>query len=600
MGQVSQAFKRSGVVPTTPREGDASASSDSIFNAFAPEASDQAGRPDAPRLVTRPVGRSAILTAVPSSAPSATNVLPPWSSANAGAATPAAAPTTDAPVSTAAPDSDSDRLIDPQQIGNYLGFIARAVGRRWLLSGTTALLMLSATTAAALFWPKAYNVDAKLLVQRNDVMASLVNPGRTIAREAESPTRAAEEVVLQHENLLAVIKQTDLLNEWERTRVPLLKTKDRILENLRGPKTDEDKLDAMVGLLQQRLKIAATPEGSVTFDLRWPDPKVAYEIVDHAIQNFLQFRRVSETSAITDSIAILDQSVKTLEAQVTQTISELPKRRTSQAVRSADAAPATAVPAAPVVAAPAGPPADVVRRLARMKADLDSRRQDIVRLEEAHRLQLSDAQSRLAAAKMVYAENFPTVIALRQSVAQLSRESPELTALRRETQSLESDYETLSAAIHPDDPTGLSAASLATVATLAPRARIESTPIELDLASITGGDLNDPTSLRLKVELAELATVRERANAARNELSSSQAGFKYQYTVIRPPQIPREPASPNVPLFLVAGVLASVLLAAMAAVAADLSSGRVLEPWQVERQLGVPVAVTLRENTAKA
>ena len=600
MGQVSQAFKRSGVIPTTPREGDASTSSNSIFNAYAPEVSDQAGRPDSHRLVSRPIGRSVVLTAVPPPAPSAVSAPSLWSSVSARAATPAASTTTDAPVSPAMPESDADRLIDPQQIGNYLGFIVRAVGRRWLLAGTTALLMLSATTAAALYWPKAYNVDAKLLVQRNDVMASLVNPGRTIAREAESPTRAAEEVVLQHENLLAVIKQTDLLNEWERTRVPLLKTKDEILARFRGPTTDDDKLDSMVGLLQQRLKIAATPEGSVTFDLRWPDPKVAYEIVDHAIQNFLQFRRVSETSAITDSIAILDQSVKTLEAQVTQTISELPKRRTSRPVRTAEAAP-TPVPAVPLVTAPSGPPADVVRRLTRMKADLDGRRQDIARLEEAHRLQLSDAQSRLAAARMVYAENFPTVIALRQSVAQLSRESPELTALRRETQTIESDYETLTTAIQSTDaPTGVSAASLAAAGILAPRARIESTPIELDLASITGGDLNDPTSLRLKVELAELATVRERANAARNELSSSQAGFKYQYTVIRPPQIPREPASPNVPLFLVAGVLVSVLLAAMAAVAADLSSGRILEPWQVERQLGVPVALTLRERSAKA
>ena len=600
MGQVSQAFKRSGVIPTTPREGDASASSNSIFNAYAPEASDQAGRSESPRLVSRPVGRSVVLTAFPPAA-SATGAAPSWSSAGAGASTSAASTTTDAPVSTATPDSDADRLIDPEQIGNYLGFIARAMGRRWLLAGTTALLMLSATTTAALFWPKSYNVDSKLLVQRNDVMASLVNPGRTIAREAESPTRAAEEVVLQHENLLTVIKQTDLVNEWERTRVPMLKTKDRILARLRGPKTDEDKLDAMVGLLQQRLKIFATPEGSVTFDLRWPDPKVAYDIVDHAIQNFLQFRRVSETSAITDSIAILDQSVKTLEAQVTQTISELPKRRTPQPVRTSAAAPPTPEPAAPVVVAPSAPPADVVRRLARMKADLESHRQDIARLEEAHRLQLSDAQSRLAAAKMVYAESFPTVIALRQSVAQLSRESPELTALRRETQGIESDYETLSTAIQTTDaPTGLSAASLATAGSLVPKPRIESTPFELDLASITGSDLNDPTSLRLRVELAELATVRERANAARNELSSSQAGFKYQYTVIRPPQIPRDPASPNVPLFLVAGVLVSVLLAAMAAVAADLSSGRILEPWQVERQLGVPVALTLREHAAKA
>ena len=50
------------------------------------------------------------------------------------------------------------------------------------------------------------------------------------------------------------------------------------------------------------------------------------------------------------------------------------------------------------------------------------------------------------------------------------------------------------------------------------------------------------------------------------------------------------------PAFLGAGVLASLLLAAMAAVAADLAGGKVLEAWQVERQLGVPVALTLQER----
>jgi hypothetical protein len=78
-------------------------------------------------------------------------------------------------------------------------------------------------------------------------------------------------------------------------------------------------------------------------------------------------------------------------------------------------------------------------------------------------------------------------------------------------------------------------------------------------------------------------------------MSSSQAGFKYQYNVIRPPRIPREAESPNVPAIIGAGILASLLLAVMAAVAADVASGRILEAWQVERQIGVPVALRLQQ-----
>lgn len=598
MGHVSQAFKRSGVIAATPREGDASASSNSIFNAYAPEVGGQTtARPETPSLVARPIGRSG-LTAVPTPSHAATSSRPQWSPTpvTTTAPAPAASTTSEAAPSTATVDADADRLIDTEQIGNYIGFIFRSLGRHWLLAATTALLMMGATSAAALYWPKSYHVDAKLLVQRNEVMASLVNPGRTISREAEAPTRAAEEIVLQHDNLLSLIKQTDLMTEWERTRIPLLKTKDRIFAKLRGPQTEESRLESMVGLLEQRLKVYATPEGSVTFDIAWPDPQMAYSIVDHSIQNFLQFRRVSETSAIADSIAILDQSVASLETTVTQTISELPKRRTTPTVRRSEPAPAAAAaPAVPVITVPAGPPPDLVRRRDRLKADLDIRRQNVARLDEAHRAQLNDAQSRLAAAKMVYAEDFPTVIALRQSVAQLSRESAELVAARRDAQNAESEYETLNSTLQAADDSARTSATAASTALTpsTPRVRIDSTPIEVDLNS---GESNDPTSLRLKVELAELATVRERANAARAELSSSQAGFKYQYTVLRPPQVPRGPSSPNVPAFLAAGVVASLLLALMAAIAADLVGGKVLEPWQVERQLGLPVALTLHER----
>jgi hypothetical protein len=75
------------------------------------------------------------------------------------------------------------------------------------------------------------------------------------------------------------------------------------------------------------------------------------------------------------------------------------------------------------------------------------------------------------------------------------------------------------------------------------------------------GDESEPTNLRLRVEMAQLAAVRERANAARAELSSAQAGFKYRYSVSRPPRLPRQASGPNVLAIMVAGALGSVLLA---------------------------------------
>lgn len=611
MSRISQAFKRSGHADARPEAS--GSSSDAIFSAYAPETHTDTeapirATPRSPRA-QRPVPFS------PASGPSnysSTRMMPEWPPAEAQqrqalsrstepSPRVAASPAPTGAKTPAATDDDADRLIDLVQVTNYLGFVLRSVGRRWLLAASIAIVVMGAIATAAFLWPKAYHVDAKLLVQRNDVMASLVNPGRTISREAEEPTRATEEIVLQHENLLSVIKETDLMNRWEQTRTPLLKTKDRIMAALSGPKSDAAKLDGMVGLLEQRVKVYATPEGSVTFDLTWPEPTLGYDIVDKVIQNFLQFRRVSETSAISDSITILDESVQTLERQVTQTIAELP-RRPSVPVRRFDPTPTPApvqtasVPVVPPT--PSGPPADITRRLTRLRSDLDSKRQEIARLDEAHRLQVTDAQSRLTAAKMVYGDDYPAVMALRQTVAQLARESPELVNLRRDVQALESEYDTLANAVQSADEAQRVASTSLVPSTDSARTRVQAPPIQVDLG-VNSAEGNDPTSLRLKVELSELAAVRERANAARAELQSSQAGFKYQYKMIRPPQVPRGPSSPNIPLWLAAGAIASLLLAVFAAVAADLASGRILEAWQVEHQLGVPVTVKLQEREAR-
>jgi uncharacterized protein involved in exopolysaccharide biosynthesis len=71
--------------------------------------------------------------------------------------------------------------------------------------------------------------------------------------------------------------------------------------------------------------------------------------------------------------------------------------------------------------------------------------------------------------------------------------------------------------------------------------------------------------------MSQLAMVRERENAARAELASAEAGFKYRYKVTRPPLVPRGPSSPNVVAILLAGALASLILAIGVPVARRIS-----------------------------
>ena len=93
--------------------------------------------------------------------------------------------------------------------------------------------------------------------------------------------------------------------------------------------------------------------------------------------------------------------------------------------------------------------------------------------------------------------------------------------------------------------------------------------------------------------MSQIGSVLERTAGARIELEVSQAAFKYRYSVVQPAQVPRSPVKPNLQMVIAAGVLGSLVLALAAAVGKDLLSNRILEPWQIERQLGLPILGTL-------
>jgi uncharacterized protein involved in exopolysaccharide biosynthesis len=454
---------------------------------------------------------------------------------------------------------DSDALFDFTAVRESLDAVGAALQRHWVAALVALTIALAGVATVAATWPRTYEVDGRLLVLRNDVMASLVNPERTVPREAESPTWAAEEIVHARENLVKIMQATNLVEEWDRTRSPLLKAKDWVLQPLRGPRSEDDRIDALAGLLTDRLQVGTTEQGAVSFFIRWPEPHMARALVDEAMKSFLEYRRVSETAAISESIAILDQSVTDLEEQISETASRLPRRPAAR----------PHVARAPTVS---GPSAKMVVQLSRLKAELDARQQEVARLEGLRFQQLSEAQARLSAAQTVYTDGHPTVTALRREVAQLSRDSQELAAARRQARELETQHDTLSVAI------GMETAR-------AERARAGDVTSPTEIFTLTNADDASPVSLRLRVEMSQLAALRERARAARTELATAEAGFKYRYTVTRPPRVPRGPSGPNILAIVLAGAVASMIAALAVALLADWAGDRIRGLSQVLSQV---------------
>ena len=81
--------------------------------------------------------------------------------------------------------------------------------------------------------------------------------------------------MLRHENLVALIQQSDLLAQWNLHRAPVLRLKDAIWARLFRAPTREERIDAFVGLLQQRLWVDTGPD-TLSMGIHFPDPDLAY------------------------------------------------------------------------------------------------------------------------------------------------------------------------------------------------------------------------------------------------------------------------------------------------------------------------------------
>ena len=525
-------------------------------------------------------------------------------------------------------------LVDLAQVTDYLAFAKNAVRRHWRLSLATFIVTVSVTAVTLLLWPRSYHSEATLLTRRNDLMTSLMNPGRISRPEADDATRAASEVFENHDNLQAVIRETNLSDEWERTRTPLGRIKDKIFARLdrlrhRPAEDDRGREEVMLALLAERLVTNVQKDGVIKIAIDWPDPRLAAALVDAAIRQFIHARSVTEAAAMTDTITLLQQAAGSLQGDVARTtalmrndqmaaaspahalvaaaLKPAGKRARRSAAVASTPAPSTTASATPSGESNAVGGQDVamtIVELGRINSDLETAHQEIARLEGTQHQQTADIEAKLKTALTIYTNEHPTVVSLRESLATASAESPDLAALKHERQRLEAEYDALQNKARQDDTHRNAAGSadalqLDLLRQLAPAATLGFAD-DLRTAGLaaTGQDGSRPDSSLangrlLALQLTQLGNLLDRINGARLELATAAAGMKYRYVITRPADVPKAPSKPKVPAILAAGILGALFFAAAAAVATDLVDGRILEAWQVERQVGIPVLVVL-------
>jgi uncharacterized protein involved in exopolysaccharide biosynthesis len=468
--------------------------------------------------------------------------------------------------------AESAELFDWALIGSYAMFALHSIRRHKLLFLLIWIGIVAFSLGLMVSLPKTYQVRTTLQAQRNQVMPALSNPTRAIPMDADAPTRLAAETVQSYDNLVALIQQTDLVKNWPLHRAPLPRLKDALRRILFKHPTHEDQVDNFVYYLREKLWVS-TGDGTVTIGIDFPDADLAYRLVDAAMQNFLEARHAADVSSIAEAITILEGRAEQAHQALTAALQQLQALRDEQDARGGKRARKSE--------AAAHAPAPIDQEDSRLLATAQNKRRAIADLEEFRRRRVTELQNRLQEQRASFSGNHPAILDIQQSLEAMRQESPQVAVLKRELAPLEVELKKRGVVDQATQGAGR-ALPVVIQAELDPR---ESEDPQIGYAKE-----------QVRFALATYNSFLDRIEGARLELDSARAAFKYRYTIIHPAQKPRRPAKPKPKLVLGASLIAGFALALLSTTLVDLRSRKLLENWQIERQLGLPLIGEVRST----
>lgn len=486
---------------------------------------------------------------------------------------------------------------DSQRFRSYAAFVWGSLRRHRLLFFFVFTSIMGATVGSFFLFPKTYHVETKALAQPTSALVV-----RGDGPSADSLTRAAADTVLRQDNLLALIRETDLLQYTRDHRAPVQRARDAIVRRLRGhDESEADQLDALVKRLETKLVVwtsdsANTVGGStVTIAIDWSDAAMACRLVDAAQQAFLAARYAREVTALSESIAILNKHATILKTDVDDAVAGIERMRPSGAEPpKPEGAPSASTPRSRVLVMQRPAASRPHLEGASSTPEMQAKQRAIDELEDLRRHRLSDLQARLAEARAIYTENHPTIVDLKQSIAALSVESAQVTSLRQEIAELKAEREDAALASSGSAPAPTAtwvpapSSGTANTTTTPPQLPSDVLRIALDLR-----EDRDPAMVyargQLRDAMDKYAALRAQIQGAQIDLETAQAAFKYRYTVVTPARLPRSPTVPNIPVVTFVAFVVSIVAGLLFVVLVDLRRGRLLERWQLERLLERPI-----------
>ncbi|MDZ7630054.1 MAG: hypothetical protein U5K74_01535 [Gemmatimonadaceae bacterium] len=461
---------------------------------------------------------------------------------------------------------DSEPLIELGLVRDLARFVLNAIRRRRLAASLILTAFIAAGVLAVFLLPRQYYSETKLLADRNVVMPLLGNPSRSLPTEADTPTRLAYELIMTRENLLGLAAATNLLEESKKSRPLLSRIRRSVRDFVKGPLTPAEELEEVIWALRTRMNIQVA-EGTIIIGNVWNSPELAYKITEEAQRRFLAERQAQELALITGSISILEQRAADVAKDITFMLDSLSKQRAALTPEESRAI------LAPIRRAQPNP------ELLATQASLEATTRAIADLEVFRNRRLAELQSSLADLRNSFGVAHPQVQNTEEQIRAMATESPQLVQLRAEERRLRDQVIRLGGGVVALGDGNADQ----TLASMALRnmegSRIDSIVQEKQAYGRS----------RLRIALSSYQGLLERLDAARIELQTVRATFSFKYGVLISAAIPKDPINVK-PLVLVAGsIMVGLLMAVFTVVALDLAGGRILESWQIERTVGLPV-----------
>jgi uncharacterized protein involved in exopolysaccharide biosynthesis len=491
-------------------------------------------------------------------------------------------------------EADPAQIIDFRALRNWLGFARRAgrVRRRVVFGVAGALFVLAVVVVNVM--PKTYRVSCRLLAQKNSALALRGDSSQ------ESTVKSASDLVTRRENVINLVKETKLVAAWNAQKGLLARTKAKVLGLFSPPPTPQQEIDALADYLLEKMKVWSD-DTSVTFQIDWRDPQMAYQLVDAAQKGFLEVRHVQEVSSLAEALSILQGRAETVRQEVNTAVGTLqelrarkqaePKDKPQKPAPKAEETVEKDKPEPQAAKAPVEAPEVVEKRqkkLAELQVAVESKERMLADLETGRMRRLSDLQAKLQELRSVYTEQHPSITGAKQGIISATQESPQVAPLREELHKLRAELDQLRVAsgLGASRPGGAGRGRPAAVnpgGGLGDVIRIEQESAEE----------RDPEIEYARSELRFAITSYQNLGAEISktmvDLKTAEAAFKYRYTIVTPPEVPKAPVAPKQVPIVIAALIAGLFIGLIVAVALELKQGVLYAPWQVEHGVMLPV-----------